>query len=90
MKDFFTCLQDNYRLRLHKLHVVNVPASLYVTWRILKKKFLNDVTIQKTKIYKGNVPTKLLEVTHPEQIEQKYGGLAKNATQYWYLYLFSL
>lgn len=83
MRQLFGYLQDHYKCRLHRLYVLNVPTSLYAPWQIIKR-FLDEVTVQKVQLCKNQSLGDLLKSTNPEQVEEKYGGVAPNATQYWY------
>lgn len=82
MRRLFSYLSDNFKCRLQTLYFLNVAASMYVPWQIIKK-FLDDVTVQKIQFYKTQVPTTLFDSVNKEQVEEKYGGTAPNATQFW-------
>lgn len=64
------------------MYILNVTPILYGPWQMMKP-FLDEVTVEKIKLCKGSIPNDLLAFTNAEQVEEKYGGSAKNATQYW-------
>ena len=81
MKQVMGILQSNYKCRLGNNFVVNPPKSLWVIWSCVKP-FLDEMTIEKIKISKGSYSDELLEVFNPLQVEEKYGGKARNLTSF--------
>lgn len=83
IKPVLMYLRENYKGRLSKLYLINVPPCLYVLYEGIKKKLTNDPLVKKAQIYKGPIPIDLLKSTNKEQLQEKHGGAAKNLTQYW-------
>eukprot|EP00347_Sterkiella_histriomuscorum_P013314 403365191 len=77
MKVFMKAIQSQYRCAVVKIFMVNVSKSFQFIWKAVKK-FMQKHTRQKMKITDKNTCKELLELYHPDQIEQKYGGKAPN------------
>jgi hypothetical protein len=77
-------LQHNYRGRLKSLYVINTPSSIFIPWQIAKA-FLEEHTVKKIQFFKKDTAPPLFEHTHPDQVEEKFGGKAKNMTDFWYV-----
>ena len=82
LKQLMGILQSNYKCRLGNNFVVNPPKSLWVVWSCVKP-FLDEITIEKIKISKSSYSDELLTMFNPLQVEEKYGGKAKNLTSFW-------
>jgi len=82
MKKVLGFLQHNYRGRLKSLYVVNTPGSIYIPWQMIKG-FLEEHTVRKIQFFKKDIPEPLFEHANREQVEQKFGGTAKNLTAFW-------
>ena len=75
-------LQDVFKCRLAYSAMINVPKSVYFIYSLLKP-FLDEVTIDKISIAKDNVATNIISHFNPYQIEERYGGKAKNLEVFW-------
>lgn len=65
------------------MNIVNTPSSIFIPWAIVKG-FLDDVTVKKIQFFKTSVPNTLFNLANPEQVEEKYGGTAKNLKTFWF------
>jgi hypothetical protein len=70
-------LQSNYRARLNSLYIVGMSAWLNAIWTVIKS-FIDSNTNKKIKFIKENAKYEIFESINSEQVEIKYGGLAKN------------
>jgi len=82
VRKLFVYLQENYKCRLYKMYLINAPSSVYVPWSIAKK-FLDGDTVEKVNFCKSQAPSDLFTHTNRSQVEEKFGGSAPNATQFW-------
>jgi len=84
-------MYNNYRGRLLQSYIINAPNSIMIPWNMFKG-FLDENTIKKITFYKGSVPTELFSHCSRMQIENKYGGLAKDrpSRTFWYSFLADL
>lgn len=82
MKVIIKTLQDNFRCRMIVNYVVRAPTSLYFLWGLVKK-FIEEHTIKKIRILKENVPQEMTRHFARNQYEEKYGGTAPNAVNFW-------
>jgi len=82
MKKLLGFLQHNYRGRLKSLYIINTPGTIYVPWQIAKG-FLEEHTVKKIQFFKKEIPEPLFEHANRDQVEEKFGGTAKNQTIYW-------
>lgn len=82
LKHVLQLLQTNYRCRLGVSFIVNPPKSIWIMWSCIKP-FLDEVTIDKIKISKSSYSQDMLNMFNPSQVEEKYGGKAKNLNSYW-------
>jgi len=82
IKQVFGYLQNNYRARMHKSYIVNAPFMVQATWTMVKP-FLEETTIEKISLSSGNSSADMFKHVNPAQVEEKFGGKAKNLTSYW-------
>ena len=82
VKKITQILQNLYKCRLAFSAITNPSSSLYFLFGCIKP-FLDPVTIDKISIAKANVSTSLLSFFNPYQVEEKYGGKARNLEVYW-------
>lgn len=63
---------------------VYAPTTISVIWNAVRY-FLDKNTQQKVAFTTGNTHSMLHKMVHPNQLEEKYGGTAKNRVQreYW-------
>ena len=64
------------------MNIINTPSSIYIPWAIVKG-FLDEVTVKKIQFFKTGIPKTLFDFTNKEQVEEKFGGTAKNLTKFW-------
>jgi hypothetical protein len=82
MRKITKVLQDIFKCRMAYSTMVNVPSSIYFIYSCLKP-FLDQITIEKITIEKGGVPTNIIHFFNPLQVEERYGGKAKNLEVFW-------
>ena len=64
------------------MFILNSPNSIYIPWKITKQ-FLDEITIQKIKIFKNSSPLELFFHINKKQIEKKFGGNSENLKEFW-------
>ncbi|KJP90171.1 hypothetical protein AK88_00019 [Plasmodium fragile] len=79
LKDISKCLSCNYRSRLSKMLILSAPLFVTGMWHMMKS-IIPVVTQQKITISSAETDKNLLEQVDLDQLEQKYGGTAENAT----------
>lgn len=82
LKVIIKTLQDNYRCRMIVNYVVNAPKTLKFLWMVLKN-FVEPHTVNKIRILREGKPQEMRNHFAANQYEEKYGGKAPNATQFW-------
>ena len=75
-------LQDIFKCRMDYSTMINVPNTIYFIYSLLKP-FLDEVTIDKITIEKGNIPTRIISFFNPYQVEKRYGGKADDLEVFW-------
>lgn len=75
-------LQDIFKCRMAYSTMINVPNTIYFIYSCLKP-FLDEITIDKITIEKGNIPTKIISFFNPYQVEKRYGGKAEDLEVFW-------
>ena len=79
---FSSVLQDNMHFMMAKSFYLNLSWAQSMSWETLKY-FLQDSIRQKTILTRDMSHPELLELYHPCQIEERFGGTAKTPTNYW-------
>ena len=82
LKQVLNVLQTNFRCRLGLNFIVNPPTSIRVLWSCIKP-FLDETTVEKVKFSNTSYSEEMLQEFNPNQVEEKYGGKAPNALNYW-------
>jgi len=82
LKTVLGFLQNNFRSRLFKMYIMNSPTSLYFSWKMIKG-LLEETTTQKINFSKESANEDLWKHTNKSQVEEKFGGTAKNIETYW-------
>jgi hypothetical protein len=82
MKKLLGFLQQNYRGRLKSLYIINTPGTIFVPWQIAKG-FLEEHTVKKIQFIKKDTPEPLFQHANRDQVEEKFGGTARNLTVFW-------
>lgn len=82
MRKIVGILQNNFRGRLGCCYIVNAPKSFAFLWRMCKP-FVDSVTVEKIDITRSPHSEKMMAHFNPEQVEERYGGSAKNLSQFW-------
>lgn len=78
---FMTCVN---RGRSRTVYEVNSPTTMAVLWNTVRY-FMDENTQQKVNFTTANTNPMLLQMCHPSQLEEKYGGTApnRNVGEYW-------
>jgi urease beta subunit len=82
VKQVMGVLTDYYRCRLGCNYVVNPSKTVYYLWTCLRP-FLDDIVIEKVKILNKATPDEIFLHCNKYQVEEKYGGKAKNVEKFW-------
>ena len=73
VKAVLQTLQLNYKCKARTIFAVNAPATITFLWNTIRY-FIDENTAKKVQITSSNIAPELIEMCHPTQIEQKYGG----------------
>ena len=60
MKDFEKLFNDNYKSRMYKCYIVNVPTAFWWLWKIAKM-MLDEITLSKVVMVKGNTTEEMFK-----------------------------
>jgi len=82
LKSALQLISANYGGKLYKLWIVNAPASIYFSWKVVKN-FLDPITVDKITIAKKNTDDSMWKIYDKSQIEQKYGGSQTNRIKFY-------
>ena len=77
MKKFMAVLQSNYRCRLYVNYIIGMSGILRGIWNIVKA-FLDEATVNKVRFLTDETMDDIFTFLNEEQVEQKFGGKAKN------------
>jgi len=77
LRKIFKILQSNYRARLNVVYILGKNPWFNALWTIVKA-ILDSNTNKKFILVDENSKYKMFEFINNEQVEKKYGGLAKN------------
>ena len=77
MKKFMAVLQSNYRCRLYVNYIIGMSGILRGIWNIVKA-FLDEATVNKVRFLTDETMDDIFTFINEEQVEQKFGGKAKN------------
>lgn len=73
MKAMAKPLQQYYKGRLYRLHVINAQWAIKICWKIAKK-IVDPLTIKKFALCGDDYAKKLGELIHPDSLEKRFGG----------------
>ena len=68
--------------RSRSIIVLNAPSSFAMIYKGASY-FLDETTTRKVQVTSGASNDELTSIVHPEQLEEKFGGKAKNIEVYW-------
>jgi hypothetical protein len=80
MKSMMGVLGANYRCRLFINYILGMGTVLNFLWNIVKK-FLDEVQLKKIKFLKKGEFGPIFDYINEEQVEERFGGKAKNLTE---------
>lgn len=80
MKKFMGVLGANYRCRLYVNYIIGMGGFLLVIWNMIKA-FLDEIQIKKLRFLKNGDLSDILTYINPEQVEERFGGSAKNVRE---------
>ena len=86
LKKIMGFLQNTYRGHLYVLYIIKTPSSIFIPWKMVKG-LLEETTVKKINFFDDGNPIGLWTHTNKEQVEEKFGGSARNLTSFWYTYL---
>lgn len=83
-KHLINSIGANYKGHARAVFLVNAPTAFSMVWNTIKY-FLDENQVRKVKIVSANSCPSLLELAAPNQLEEKFGGTAKNkeAGEFW-------
>ena len=84
LKKIMGFLKNTYRGHLYVLYIIKTPSSIFIPWKIAKG-LLDETIIKKINFVDDGNPIGLWNFTNKEQVEEKFGGSAKNLTTYWFI-----
>lgn len=73
VRETINFLQSRFRSRLKAAYLNKIPPTASFLWGIIKN-FLQEDTLKRIFLIKGNNVGPLMARTHPSQLEEKYGG----------------
>ena len=82
LKKFMTEAQDHMKCRVRMFFYFNTTFGIRAIWALISP-FIDKVIKHKMVIKGGAYDAQLLELAHPSQVEQKYGGEAEDVTEFW-------
>ncbi|CAI2369390.1 unnamed protein product [Moneuplotes crassus] len=82
LKKFITESQVHMKSRIAKMFLLHVTWGIRTIYSIVSP-FLEKRTKEKIIMNKGGYNEEILELAHPSQLEEKYGGEAENLTEFW-------
>ena len=84
VKGVISYMSQIARGRARTVFMVNAPTAISFVWNTLRY-FFDENTQQKVQFTTANTNPVLLQMVHPSQLEERYGGTAKNRQQgeYW-------
>eukprot|EP01016_Furgasonia_blochmanni_P047773 TRINITY_DN704_c0_g1_i5.p2 TRINITY_DN704_c0_g1~~TRINITY_DN704_c0_g1_i5.p2 ORF type:complete len:233 (+),score=63.98 TRINITY_DN704_c0_g1_i5:66-764(+) len=77
LKRLMGYVSNNYRSRLYIMYILNTPSSIFIPWNVVKG-VLEENTVKKINFFKTPNAPSMFDHIHPDQIEQRQGGKAKN------------
>lgn len=82
LKNFINKIMTHFKKRSRAIYCVNVSFGTRSLWHIMKP---FNVQSSKKKVHTSNKSyhKEMKELIHPSQLERKYGGEAKNLTDFW-------
>ena len=81
IKSFSLALNRNFRGRMFRNIIVNVPYVIMGAWTIIKG--WSDQFVQQKMVLTYDPKEELSKYANPEDLEQQYGGVKENMTQFW-------
>lgn len=80
--NFITSTQAHLKCRGKKFFVFNVTFAVRMIYKLVAP-FIDSKIKQKLNLWKDPTHQELLDMVHPSQLEEKYGGEAPNVTECW-------
>ena len=77
IKKIISVMSDNYRAKLYRNYVIGLSNALKFLFKIVCK-FLDEMTVKKLVVIDNVNDGKILENIRKENIEEQFGGSAKN------------
>ena len=80
MKAVFAVLTVQWKQKPRCMFIMNAPKTFTAVFTVISQ-FLDENALSKISINSGSHNPRLLELIAPEQLEERYGGLAPNKTE---------
>ena len=77
LKTAIEYMQNNFQSRLFNMYLLNAPKTIYISWKLVKG-FIDELTVQKIKIFNTGVVEEMFTHVNKSQLEKKYGGDCPN------------
>ena len=84
VKAILQTVQSNYKCRARTIFSVNQSTAVALLWHTVKF-FIDEATAAKVMLTSSNTLPELVELCHPSQLEEQYGGSqpSRQDGQYW-------
>jgi hypothetical protein len=82
LQAFIKSCQSNYKCRGVKSFILNASWGVRTVWNIVKA-FVDSKVKQKMVFHHGSKCDELIDMFHPSQLEEKFGGEAENLNVFW-------
>lgn len=73
-------LQQYFKGRLYRLHVVNAQWTIKIVWKVVKK-VVDPLTVLKFVVCGDDFPRDLAKLVDPENLEKRFGGALPDKTE---------
>lgn len=84
MKEMLGYITQVMKGRARSIFVLSAPSTFSAIWKVATY-FIDETTARKVQVTSGETNDELTSLIHPEQLEVKFGGSAKNREvgEYW-------
>lgn len=84
MKEILGYITQVMKGRARSIYVLNAPSTFSAIWKVATY-FIDETTARKVQVTSGATCDELISLVHPEQLESKFGGKAKDRVEgeYW-------
>ena len=82
MKKVIHMLQTHYMYVMGWTLGLNCTKFQYIAWKVLEI-FVDKETASKISFHQESAPAEILQLFHPSQLEQRFGGVCETPKQFW-------